>query len=144
MCARAALQRLFGKKGGVNAAIYHPGAALASHSSHLISAQSVAGMDADSDNIAGLNGIWINLFERFIHQDGIACGSRRGGRKYKEPPGRNNRRSKRIVAWIDQMDARFARALLFLGLSLGPCNRGDLYYEPIEANHVAQNLNGPR
>ncbi len=108
----AALERFFRKQRGVNAAVDDPRAAAARHPAHLVAAQSVAGVDADADNVAGLNGLRDDLLERFIDEDGIAGRLWRGGGKNKQPARRDDRRSKRIVAWVDQMNAHGIQSLL--------------------------------
>ena len=71
----AAFERFFGKQGGVNAAVDDPGAAAARHAADGISAQGIAGVHADADDVAGLNGFGHNLLERLIDEDGVADGS---------------------------------------------------------------------
>ena len=68
----AALECLFRKEGGVNAAVDDPGAAAARHAADRISAQSIAGVHADANDVAGLDGLGHDLLERFIDEDGIA------------------------------------------------------------------------
>ncbi len=51
----------------MDAAIDDPGAAVASDAAHFIAAESVAGVDADADDIAGLDGFGDDLFE-WIHR----------------------------------------------------------------------------
>ena len=71
----AALERFFRKQRGVNAAIDDPCAAGASHAADRVSAQGVAGVDADADDVAGMNGLGDDLLEGFIDEDGIADGT---------------------------------------------------------------------
>ncbi len=79
----AAFESLFRKQRGVNSAIDHPGAAAASHAADRVSAQGIAGVDADANDVAGLNRLGHNLFERFIDENGISDGQRRGGCKHE-------------------------------------------------------------
>jgi hypothetical protein len=101
----AALERFVRKQRGVNAAIDDPGAAGARHAADRVSAQGIAGVDADADDVAGLNGLGHNLLERLIDEDGISDGTRCGGCKHEEPTRRDDRGAKGIVAGIDEMNA---------------------------------------
>ena len=101
----AALEGFVGKERGVNSAIDDPGAAGAGHAADGVAAQGIAGVDADADDVAGLNGLGHNLLERFIDENGIADRSGRGGGEHEEPAGRDDRGAKGIVAGIDQMNA---------------------------------------
>ena len=71
-CAFAALQSLFRKQRGVNAAVHNPRAAGARHAAYLVATQRVAGVHADAHNVAGLNALRNNLLQRLIDQNGIA------------------------------------------------------------------------
>ena len=55
-------QGFFGIERGVNAAIHNERASFAGDFSYLIAAKHIAGMDADSDDVAGLNGLGIEKF----------------------------------------------------------------------------------
>ncbi len=61
-------------------------AARAGFASDLVSAQGVAGVDADADDVAGLDGRGIERIERLVAEDGIAAVKRRGGGEDVEPP----------------------------------------------------------
>src|SRR3982074_1867724 len=95
-----ALQSLFGKQSCVNPAIYSPCAALASHPAYLISAESVAGMHTDADDISRHDGFRHNLLQRLIDENGISRSLRCSRCKNKQPSWRNDGRTKRIVAGI--------------------------------------------
>ena len=69
----AALKGFFGVEGGVDAAVDDPGSALAGDAADFVAAQGVAGVDADADNVAGLDGFGGDLFERLVDEDGISC-----------------------------------------------------------------------
>ena len=73
----AALQRFFGVKRGVNAAIDHPGAALSRHAADFIAAQGIPGMNPDADKVSRLDARGNQRFERLVHDDRIA--KRSGG-----------------------------------------------------------------
>ena len=81
MCA-AQVPSLFWIESRVDAAVDNPGPALASHTADLHAAQSIAGMDADPHNIATLDELRLNLFERFISDDRIAILGRRSRGEY--------------------------------------------------------------
>ena len=89
----------------MNSAIDHPRAAGARHAADGVAAQSIAGMHADADNVAGLDGGGHNLLDRFIDENGISHGCGCGGGKHEEPARRDDCGAKGIVAGIDEMDA---------------------------------------
>src|SRR6202012_4923690 len=92
-----------------NAAIDDPSATAASHAAHLIAAQGVARVHADTNNVAGLNRFRDDLLERFIDKDGIA-GRLRGCCGENEQPSRcDDGRAKRIVAGVYKMNAHGRR-----------------------------------
>ena len=96
----AAFEGFSGEKRGVDAAVDDPCAAGAGHATHLIAAQSVAGVDADADDVAGLDAFGDDLFEGLIDEDGIAGDAGCGCGEDKEPSWRDDRGSKRIVAGV--------------------------------------------
>ena len=102
---QAVLQRFLGKQRRVNTAIHHPRAPLARHPAHLVSAQSVARVHADADDVAGLNALGDNLFQRFVDENRVSHrpGCRR--RQNEQPTGGDDSRAKRIVAGIHQKNA---------------------------------------
>jgi len=52
---------------------------------HCHAPKGIAGVDADADNIAGMDGIEIHLLQGFVGNDGVATGCRRGGGQNVEP-----------------------------------------------------------
>ena len=68
----AKLEGLFRIQGRVDAAVHDPGSAFARHASDLHASQGIAGMDADAHDVAGLNELGLNLFERLVSDDRIA------------------------------------------------------------------------
>jgi hypothetical protein len=64
-------------------------------------------VDTDAHNIARLNALWHNLFQRLIDENRISRHARRRGRKHKQPSRSDDRGSKRIVAGIDEMNAHW-------------------------------------
>ncbi len=57
----------------MDAAVDNPGSAFACDAADFVAAEGVAGVDADSDDVAGLDGFGDDLFEGFVDEDGIAC-----------------------------------------------------------------------
>ena len=89
---------------GVNAAEHDPGAAFARDAADLVAAQRVAGVDADADDVAGLDRCGIEHFQRFVRNErdrrtvrGVAA-----ARTYK-PTGRDDTDAERQMAGIDQV-----------------------------------------
>jgi hypothetical protein len=74
----------------VDAAVDDPCAAGARHAADGVSAQGVAGVDADADDVAGMDALGDDLFERLIDEDGVACGCGCGGGKDEEPARRDD------------------------------------------------------
>jgi hypothetical protein len=62
-------------------------------------------VDADADNVVGLDGFGEDLFEGLIDQDGIASGGRGRCGEYKEPSWGDDGGTKRVVAGIYKMNA---------------------------------------
>src|ERR1035438_2491946 len=81
-------QGLFGIQSRVNATIDHPRAALARHSANLISAESIARMYADADDISWHDAFRHNLLQRLIDENGISRCLRCRRRKNKQPRGK--------------------------------------------------------
>ena len=102
----ATLESFLWKQRGVNAAINDPGAAAASHAADSVSAERIAGVHADADDVAGLNGLGHNLLERLIDENGIADGTGCRGCKHEEPTRSDDGGAKGIIAGIDQMNAQ--------------------------------------
>jgi hypothetical protein len=51
----------------VNPSKYHVGSPIARYLANFVAAKSVRGVDANADNIAGFNVVWVRRFQRFIH-----------------------------------------------------------------------------
>ncbi len=56
----------------MDSAVDDPGAAGTRHAAYLVAAQGIAGVDANAHNVARLDGLRNNLFERFVHENGVA------------------------------------------------------------------------
>ena len=61
-------------------------------------------MDANADNIAGLNLFQVRSLEGFIHQGGVAKAGRGCCREYIQPSRRNHCSAERDFAGIDKTE----------------------------------------
>ena len=106
MCA-APLERLLRIERGMDSAEHHPGAPLARRASDLVSSQGVAGVDADADDVAGLDALQIEMLQSFIADFGIA--ERLVGRSGQnvQPSWRDDCSPESGIAWIDEVNAHF-------------------------------------
>jgi hypothetical protein len=66
---------------GVNSAEDDISAAFAGFFADLVSAKRVGGVDADADDVAGLDLLDVYSLEGFVDENGVAVASRRGGRQ---------------------------------------------------------------
>ena len=71
----------------------------------LVAAQRIAGVYADSDDIAGLNPPHIEGVERFIRNLWLAKRRRRRRRQDEQPPRRDDANAERQVTRIHQMNS---------------------------------------
>jgi len=96
---------LVGIEGGVNASKHDVGAAFAGQLPDLVAAERVGGVDADADNIAGLNLIQFYRLQGLVHQAGIA--KARGCRRCEhiQPARGYDRGAKRNFTGIDEVNA---------------------------------------
>ena len=108
MC-RAAFASFLRKERGVNAAEYDPGAAFARQPPDRVSAQRIAGVNPDADDIPRSEVRRIDVLKRFVNQVWIAPARPGRGGQDVQPPRRDDGDAKREVAWIDQMNARVWR-----------------------------------
>ena len=90
-------------------AVDDPGSALAGHAAYLIAAQGVAGVDADADDVTGLDGAGIDGFDGFIDEDGVAGKGGGGSGKDEEPAGRDDCGAEGIVAGVHEVNAHGSR-----------------------------------
>ena len=102
----AHFERLVGIKGGVNAAVNDPGAALARGPAYCHSAQSIAGVDTDAHDVARLDEIQVESLEGFIHENRIAVSGWSRRSQYVEPAWRDHADPERNITWIDQKNAQ--------------------------------------
>lgn len=100
-----AIEGFLGEERGVDATVDDPGSAFARDVANFIAAQGIAGMDADTDNVAGLDGVGDDLFERFVDQDWVAGGGWGRGGQNEEPPGGDDGSTEGVVAGIYEMNA---------------------------------------
>jgi hypothetical protein len=97
----SALEGLFREERSVNASEDHPCAALARHAAELISAKCIAGVDADADDVAGLDDRGIYLFQALVDEGWISVDVWGSGGEHEEPTGSNNSSAKGNIARID-------------------------------------------
>ena len=90
----------------MNAAEDDPGAALAHLASDLVTAERVAGMNADADDVARANRVEIDRIQRFVDDDRIAPAAAGRRREDVEPARRNHGDAERFHTRIDKMNAR--------------------------------------
>src|SRR5439155_21311048 len=93
------------KQRGMNAAEDDPGTALAHLASDLVTAERVAGMNADADDVARANRVEIDRIERFVDDDRIAPAAAGRRREDVEPARRNHGDAERFHTRIDEMNA---------------------------------------
>jgi hypothetical protein len=88
---------------------HYPGTALSDGTAHLVSSQCVAGVNADTHDIAFLNTLDIEMFQGFIADFGISerLISRSG--QHVEPARGDDCGSERSVARINQVDDHIRR-----------------------------------
>jgi hypothetical protein len=89
----------------MNSAVDDPGSPLAGHSADFIAAKSIPRVNADADDISGLNALGHNLFQGFVDQNGIPNGKWRRCCEHKQPSGGNDGSTKGVVARIYEMNA---------------------------------------
>jgi hypothetical protein len=90
----------------VDAAVDDPGSAFAGDAADFVTAEGVAGMDADADDVAGLDGFGGDLFEGLVDEDGISCGRRCGCGENEEPTGGDYGGPKGVIAGIYEMNTQ--------------------------------------
>ena len=121
----ADFERFLRKERRMNATVDDPGSAFSRHAADGVSAQCVAGVDADSDDVAGMDALRNNLFQGLIDEDGVTRDSRCCGGEDEEPSGSDDGRAKRIVAGINQVNAHrtnFPRASTVASVSMDAKN----------------------
>ena len=96
--------RFLGKERGVDAAIDDAGSALAGKLPYLVAAQRVAGVDPDTDYIACLDRLRIQLLQSFVNDVRIAEVTGCGGCQHVEPARGYHTDSKGRITRIDEMD----------------------------------------
>ena len=104
MCP-APLKRLFRIERGMDSPEHDPGAALACRASDLVSSQGVAGVNANADDVAGLDALQIEMFQSFIADFGIAERLIGRGGQNVQPSWRDDCGPEGGIAWIDKMNA---------------------------------------
>jgi hypothetical protein len=89
----------------MDAAVNYPGAAFTSHAADFHAAQSVPCMDADADNVTGLNQLGLNQLQRFVGDHRVAILARSRRSKHVQPPRGDDADPKRNIAGIYQVNA---------------------------------------
>jgi len=90
----------------VDSAVDDPGSAFAGNAAYFVAAEGVAGVDADTDDVAGLDGFGDDLFDGFVDEDGVACDGWRGGGEDEEPTWGDDCGPKGVVAGIYEMNTQ--------------------------------------
>jgi hypothetical protein len=85
----------------VDAAEDHERASLFYQTPDGIPPKSIPSMNPYADDIAGRNVLYVQRFQSFITQDGVAEFRRRGGGDNKQPTRRDNGSTERGIAWVD-------------------------------------------
>jgi hypothetical protein len=62
-------------------------------------------VDADADEVAGLDGFGDDLLDGLVDEDGVACGRRGGCCEHEEPSGGDNCGTEGVVTGIDEVNA---------------------------------------
>ena len=88
----------------MDAAENYEGTPITRDLANFISAQGILGMNANANNIARLNTIWIHMLECFVDEDGISEEGWRGRGDHIHPTRRNDRSAERRVARIDEVN----------------------------------------
>jgi hypothetical protein len=94
-----------GIEGCVDASENDVGAALASHLSNLVPAKGIGGVDANSDDISGMNVGWFDGLKSFVNQNGIPKAGGGCSGQNIEPSRSNDRGAERNIAGINQMNS---------------------------------------
>src|SRR6185437_13993899 len=98
-----AFERLFWKQGRMDAAVDDGGATLFRYVSNLVTAQGIAGIHTDADDVTCLNCVRVKLLEALVNQDGISERSGSGCCKHEQPARCDDGGSERIVIKVHQM-----------------------------------------
>ena len=110
----SAFKRLFRIECRMNPSKDNQRSALSRQAAHRVSAQCVAGVNTDTDDVAGLDCSRIQGFYSFIANNRIAELRRSGSGQDKKPSRRNDRRTESSIAGVDYMDLQMttsARAI---------------------------------
>jgi hypothetical protein len=109
----------------VYAAVHHARAALLHTLANLVTAKGVAGVNADPDDVTGLNAVEFQLFQRLVDDLRRAIGGWRRPRQHEEPTRRDDADAERQVARVDEMHShRFCRRSAAIGMDIVTLLRG--------------------
>src|SRR5256885_12942075 len=89
----------------VDSSEHHIGTTIACYFPDLVAAQGICGVDANADNIAGLNLSRVDRRQRLIHDAGIAKARRCRCRKNIQPSRGNDCSAERDFTWINEVNA---------------------------------------
>ena len=82
--------------------------------SNFITAQCIAGVDADSNHIARLDAFGASRLDRLIHDQRISIGGRRCGGEHIQPSWCDHAHPERYVTGIDEVNAHISSPKLSL------------------------------
>lgn len=99
-------RRLFRKQRRVNPSVHDPRPPLAQRSAELIATECVARVNANADDIARLDGVDGERFERLIDDERIAPLTTRRGSQYVQPARCDDSDAERLRAGIDEVNLR--------------------------------------
>jgi hypothetical protein len=103
----------------VNAAKDHGGPAGPRQLAELVSAKGVAGVNADSDDIARLNRVHVEGLEGFVRDPWASKRRRRRGSEDEQPPRRDHANAEGEVARIHEMNGHGRESRKSIDLSGG-------------------------
>ena len=119
-CAPPSSMGLVGIQRGVDAAEHDARAARAHALPDLVAAKRVAGVNADADDVAGLNARPYRTLPGFRRRSGRAIRGRCRARQHEQPTGRDDADAEREMAWVHKMDSH---ALLVVSERASLCAR---------------------
>ena len=93
------------KERRVNAAVDDVGASGPRQPSDFVAAQRVDRVNADSDDVAGLDRVFVELVQRFVDQHRVAVTRRRRRGQHVQPSRGDDGGAERHVARIDQVNS---------------------------------------
>ena len=89
----------------MNAAVHDVSASGSRHPADAIAAQRISCVNADTDDIAGLDRVLLERVQRLVDQQRCSVTSRRRGGENVLPPRGDHGGAKRYIARIDQVNS---------------------------------------